>query len=139
MLTNFHVFKVRGDGEPRNLFNDETFPIYGTSSSSSSFENTNLTNHSSNELETLYVSRFPSDLVHRHIIFLLTLLLLEKMMIISPDNTAYVKTGKPCEQWTWKLDFLLESIIVNPLISYKTDIIISHYIHVLHNIMQEQK
>ena len=57
-----------------------------SSSSSSSFENTNLTNHSSNELEILHVSRFPSDVVHRHII-LLTLLLLEEMMIISPDNT----------------------------------------------------
>ena len=67
--------------------------------SSSSFENTNLTNHSSNELKFLHVSRFPSDLVHRHIIFLLIPLLLEKMMIISPDN-AYVKTGKPREQWT---------------------------------------
>ena len=33
---------------------------------SSSFENTNLTNHSSNELEILHVSRFP---VHRRIIF----------------------------------------------------------------------
>ena len=55
-------------------------------SSSSSFENTNLANRSSNELEILHVSRFPSDLVHRHIVFLLTLLLLEKMMIIiSPD------------------------------------------------------
>ena len=58
-----------------------------TDSSSSSFENTNLTNHSSNEFEILHVSRFPSDLVYRHIIFLLTLLLLEKMMIVSPDNT----------------------------------------------------
>ena len=37
-----------------------------SSSSSSSFENMNLTNHSSNEL-ILHVSRFPSDLVHRHI------------------------------------------------------------------------
>ena len=55
--------------------------------SSSSFENTNLTNPSSNELDILRVSRFPSDLVHRHIIFLLTVLLLEKIMIISPDNT----------------------------------------------------
>ena len=52
---------------------------------SSSFESTNLTNHSSNELEILHVSRFPSNLVNRHII-LLTLLLLEKMMIISPDK-----------------------------------------------------
>ena len=47
-------------------------------------QNPNLTNHSSNELESLHVSRF---LVHRHINFLLTLLLLEKIMIISPDNT----------------------------------------------------
>ena len=36
-------------------------------------------------MNILHVSRFPSDLVHRHI-FLLTLLLLEKMMIICPDN-----------------------------------------------------
>ena len=56
-----------------------------SSSSSSSFENTNLTNHTSNELEILHVSRFPSDLVYRHMI-LLTLLVLEKMMLISPDN-----------------------------------------------------
>ena len=28
--TNFHGFKVRGGGEPRNLFDDEIFPIYGT-------------------------------------------------------------------------------------------------------------
>ena len=56
-----------------------------SSSSFSSFENMNLTNRTSNELETLQVSSFPSDLVHRHIIFLLTLLLLEKMTIISPD------------------------------------------------------
>ena len=63
------------------------FTDSSSSSSSSSFENTNLTNHSSNELEILHVSRFPSDLVHRHIIVLLTLLLLEKMMTISPGNT----------------------------------------------------
>ena len=37
-----------------------------SSSSSSSFENTNLTNHNTNELEILHVSRFLSDLVHRH-------------------------------------------------------------------------
>ena len=41
----------------------------------------NLTNHSSNELEILLVSRFLSNLVYRHTIFLLTLLPLEKMMI----------------------------------------------------------
>ena len=57
-----------------------------TDSSSSSFESMNLTGRSSNELENLHVSRFPSDLVHR-LIILLTLLFLEKMMIISPDNT----------------------------------------------------
>ena len=49
----------------------------------------------------MYISRYLSDLVHRHIHFLLTLLLLEKIMIICPDN-AYVKTGKPCEQLTLK-------------------------------------
>ena len=52
-----------------------------TDSSSSSFE---LTNYNSNELEIMHVNRFSSSLVHRHIIFPLTLLLL---MIISPDNT----------------------------------------------------
>ena len=36
---------------------------------SSSFENTELTNCSTNELETLHVRRFPFNLVHRHIIF----------------------------------------------------------------------
>ena len=39
-----------------------------TDYSSASIENTNLTTHSSNELEILHVSRFPSDLVHRHIV-----------------------------------------------------------------------
>ena len=70
-------------------------------SSSSSFENTNLTNYNSNGLEILYVNRFSSELVHRHILFPLTLLLLEKLMIISPDITnagcTYVKTGKLCK------------------------------------------
>ena len=55
-----------------------------SSSSSSSFENMNLTKHNSNELEIL---RINSNLVHRHIIFPLTPLLLEKLMIIGPDNT----------------------------------------------------
>ena len=45
-------------------------------------KNTNRTNQSSNVLEILHVSRFPSDLVHRQIH-----LLHEKMVIISPDNT----------------------------------------------------
>ena len=31
-------------------------------------DSSNLTNRSSNELETLHVSRFPSDLVHRNIL-----------------------------------------------------------------------
>ena len=44
-----------------------------SSSSSSSFEDMNLTNHSSNELEILHVSRFSSALVHRYINVLLTL------------------------------------------------------------------
>ena len=34
---------------------------------------------------------FSANLVHRHIIFLLTPLLLEKMVIISPDNALYYK------------------------------------------------
>ena len=46
-----------------------------------------LNNHSSLEPEILDLNRFSSKLVHRHIIFPLTLLLLEKIMIISPDNT----------------------------------------------------
>ena len=69
------------------------FTDSSSSSSSSSFENTNLTNHSSNELEILHVSRFPSDPVYRHII-LLTLLVLEKMMIISPDNYIIILMSK---------------------------------------------
>ena len=44
------------------------FTDSSSSSSSSSFETTNLTNHRFNELEILHVSRFLSDLVHRHII-----------------------------------------------------------------------
>ena len=43
-----------------------------------------LNNHSSLEPEILDLNRFSSELVHRHIIFPLTL---EKIMIISPDNT----------------------------------------------------
>ena len=39
--------------------------------------------------------RFSSDLVHRHIIFLLTLLLLEKQMIISPDNAFMIIQAVP--------------------------------------------
>ena len=46
-----------------------------------------LNNHSSLEPEILDLNRFSSELVHRHVIFPLTLLLLEKIMIISPDNT----------------------------------------------------
>ena len=46
-----------------------------------------LNNHSSLEPEILDLNRFSSELVHRHIIVPLTLLLLEKIMIISPDNT----------------------------------------------------
>ena len=44
-------------------------------------------NRSSTRLEILHVNRFSSELVHRNIIFPLTLLLLEKLMITSPDNT----------------------------------------------------
>ena len=51
------------------------------------FENMNLTKHNSNELEILRINRFSSELVHTHIIFPLTPLLLEKLMIIGPDNT----------------------------------------------------
>ena len=39
------------------------------------------------DIEILHVNKFSSDLVHRHIIFPLTLFLLEKLMIISPDKT----------------------------------------------------
>ena len=35
----------------------------------------------------LHANRFSYDLVHRHIIFPLPFFLLEKLMIISPDNT----------------------------------------------------
>ena len=47
-----------------------------SSSSSSSFEKANLTNHSTYDSEILHVNRFSSELVHRHIIYSLTLLLL---------------------------------------------------------------
>ena len=56
----------------------------------SSFENTKPTNYSTNELESLFVNRFSANLVHRHTSFMLTLLLLENMMIISPHNTLYI-------------------------------------------------
>ena len=36
------------------------------------------TNHSTNEPEIVHVNQFPSKLVHRHIIYSLTLLLLLK-------------------------------------------------------------
>ena len=39
------------------------------------------------DVEILHANRFSTDLVHRRIIFPLTLLLLEKLMITSPDNT----------------------------------------------------
>ena len=42
--------------------------IYLPCSSSSYSENTDLTNYSTNELQMLHVNRFPSDLVHRHIL-----------------------------------------------------------------------
>ena len=50
------------------------------------FTDSSSSSSSSSEPEILDLSRFSSELVHRHIIFPLTLLLLEKM-IISPDNT----------------------------------------------------
>ena len=42
------------------------------------FEEAKLTNHSTYEPEILHVNRFSSELVHRHIICSLTLLLLLK-------------------------------------------------------------
>ena len=52
---------------------------------------------SSSSFEILHVSRFPSDPVHRHIHFLLTLLLLEIMMIMSPDvRTIIIATLIVC-------------------------------------------
>ena len=55
-----------------------------SSSSSSSFEKAKLTNHSTYEPDILHVNQFSSELVHRHIIYSLTLLLLVKQ---CPDNT----------------------------------------------------
>ena len=49
-----------------------------SSSPAASFENTELTNHTMN-----HVNRFLSNLVHRHVMFPLTLLL----RMINPDNT----------------------------------------------------
>ena len=54
---------------------------------SSSFEKAKLTNHSTYEPEILHVNQFSSELVHKHIIFPLTLLLLVKQLIMDPDNT----------------------------------------------------
>ena len=68
------------------------------SSSSSSFENTNLTNHGSNELEIMCIHRFSSDLVHRHIIFLYILKNDDYHSGQYDAGHTYVKTGKPCEQ-----------------------------------------
>ena len=51
------------------------------------FEKVKLTNHSTYEPEILHVNQFSSELVHRHIIYSLTLLLLVKQLIMGPDNT----------------------------------------------------
>ena len=60
--------------------------IFTDSSSSSSSSSKRITN--SITVAVLDpANRFSSDLVHRHIIFPLTLLLLEKLMITGPDNT----------------------------------------------------
>ena len=48
------------------------------------FEEVKLTNDSTNEPEILHVNQFSSELVHRHIIYSLTLL---KQLIMCPDNT----------------------------------------------------
>ena len=61
--------------------------LSSSSSSSSSFEKAKLTNHSTYEPEILHVNQFSSELVHRHIIYSLTLLLLVKQLIMCPDNT----------------------------------------------------
>ena len=61
--------------------------IFSSLPSSSSFEKAKLTNHSTYEPEILLVNRFSSELVHRHIICSLTLLLLVKQLIMCPDNT----------------------------------------------------
>ena len=52
------------------------------------FEEVKLTNHSTYEPEILHVNLFSSELVHRHIICSLTLLLLVKQLIMCPDNTG---------------------------------------------------
>ena len=60
---------------------------FSSSSSSSSFEKAKLTNHSTYEPEILHVNQFSSEIVHRHIIYSITLLLLVKQLIMRPDNT----------------------------------------------------
>ena len=57
-----------------------------SSSSSSSFEKAKLTNHGTYEPEILHVNQFSSELVHRHIICSLTLLLLVKQLTMGPGN-----------------------------------------------------
>ena len=44
------------------------------------------TNHSTNEPENLHVNQFSSELVHRHIIYLLTLLLLLKWVVVKRET-----------------------------------------------------
>ena len=65
--------------------------------SSSSFEKAELTNHSTYEPEILHVKRFSSMLVHRHIIYSLTLLLLVKQLImeqyIMTTGTTSLRSG----------------------------------------------
>ena len=51
------------------------------------FEKAKLTNHSTYEPEILHINRFSSELEQRHIISLLTLLLLVKQLIMGSDNT----------------------------------------------------
>ena len=69
------------------IFTDCPCSSSSSSSSSSSFEKAKLTNHSTYEPEILHVNQFSSELVHRHIICSLTLLLLVKQLIMGPDNT----------------------------------------------------
>ena len=64
-------------------------------SSSSCSEKVNLTNHSTYEPEMLQVNRFSSKLVHRHMIYSLTLLLLLICVLTIQYNADQIHVKTP--------------------------------------------
>ena len=71
----------------------------------SSFENTKLTNHSTNEHDFLYVheNRFSRKLVKRHMLYIYTYV---HVHVTNDYQSIIMSTGKPCEQ---NLKFCMET------------------------------